>query len=172
MSTSETTTTRDSTAVATAATMAEPAGQAATPPSRLERARRQLASIRVRIVVGYVILLAIALVVAVIVTRQVQMARLERDIHRQLAQEIEELRNVAADGIDPATGQPFGADVEAIFDDFLARNVAAEDEAFYALVGGEPYKSNFGAPQALFADPALVESWQTTTTPTSASVDT
>ncbi len=152
--------------------MADPESQEATGPSWFERARRQLASIRVRIVVGYVILLAIALAVAVVVTRQVQMARLERDIQRQLADEIEELRNLAADGIDPATGRPFGADVEAIFNDFLTRNVAAEDEAFYALVGGKAYKSNFGAPQALFRDPALVESWRTTTTPTSATVDT
>jgi two-component system, OmpR family, sensor kinase len=152
--------------------MIDPGGRDAAAPSWLERARRQLASIRVRIVVGYVILLAIALVVAVVVTRQVQMARLEREIQRQLVQEIEELRNVATDGINPATGRPFGADVEAIFDDFLTRNVAAADEAFYALVGGAPYKSNFGAPQALFSDAALVDVWASTTTPTSDTVDT
>ena len=86
------------------------------------RVRRGLGGIRVRIVVGWVVLLAVALAIVVTVVRQVQLSRLDREIERELAQEVEELRLLAA-GTNPATGQPFGGDVRAIFDTFLRRNV-------------------------------------------------
>ena len=75
--------------------------------------------------------------VAVLVTRQVQLARVDREIEQEQAQEVEELRRLA-DGIDPATGEPFGDDVDAIFDTFLDRNVPSDDEAFYTLIGEPP----------------------------------
>ena len=93
--------------------------------------RRALASIRLRVVVGYMVLLAAALAVAVLVTRQIQISRLDREIRRELAQEVEELRLLAAEGIDPETGQPLGDDVARILDTFLERNVPSDNEAFY-----------------------------------------
>ncbi len=120
--------------------------------------------IRARVVIGYVALLAAALIIAAVVTRQVLLARLDRDIDRSLTQEVEELR-LLAEGTDPATGEPFGDDVETILDTFLSRSVPADDEAFYALVGGEPFLRSFEAPPELFADRAIVERWAAATTP-------
>jgi len=71
---------------------------------------------------GYVLLLACALAVAVLVTRHVQLGHLQRDIAREQAQEVEELRVLAAEGIDPRTGLPFGRDVARMFDTYLERN--------------------------------------------------
>ncbi|HSM66769.1 MAG TPA: HAMP domain-containing sensor histidine kinase [Ilumatobacteraceae bacterium] len=126
--------------------------------------------IRARVVIGYVALLAAALTIAAVVTRQVLLARLDRDIDRALTQEVEELRLLAA-GTDPATGEPFGDDVEAIFDTFLSRSVPADDEAFYTLIDGEPFLRSFDAPAELFDDPAVVERWAGTTAPRRDDVD-
>jgi two-component system, OmpR family, sensor kinase len=94
----------------------------------------------------------------------VLLARLDRDIDRALTQEVEELR-LLAEGTDPATGEPFGDDVEAIFDTFLSRSVPADDEAFYTLIDGEPFLRSFDAPAELFDDPAIVERWAAATAP-------
>jgi two-component system, OmpR family, sensor kinase len=110
------------------------------------RRARWWSSIRVRIVVGYVLLLAAALAISILVTRQVLVGRLDREIDRALTQEVEELRSLAT-GNDPATGEPFGADAEAILDTFLRRNVPASNEAFYTFVGGDRFLSSFDAPQ-------------------------
>lgn len=121
-------------------------------------ARRWWSSIRVRIVVGSVLLVAVALAISILVTRQVLLGRLDREIDRALAQEVEELRNLAQ-GNDPATGEPFGTDARAILDTFLRRNVPAENEAFYTLVEGDRFLSSFDAPQEVWNDRALVERW-------------
>jgi signal transduction histidine kinase len=114
--------------------------------------------VRVRIALGYLVLLASALAVAMIVTRQVQHARADREIEQEQAQETEELRRLAT-GVDPATGEPFGDDVAAIFTTFLGRNVPSDDEAFYTLLDGEPFDSSAAAPP-LFEDPQFLAAWQ------------
>ena len=144
------------TATATMATMAT------TDPARR---KRWWSSIRLRIVVGYVLLLAAALAISIFVTRQVLVGQLERDIDRALAQEVEELRALAT-GADPATGEPFGTDAAAILDTFLRRNVPEANEALYSLVDGEPFLSSFQAPQEVWDDDDLVARWAATTVPT------
>ncbi|MDW3216140.1 MAG: HAMP domain-containing sensor histidine kinase [Ilumatobacteraceae bacterium] len=135
------------------------------------RHRRVRIGIRTRVVLGYVGLLAAALGISILVTHQVLLARLDREIERAFAQEVEELR-LLADGTDPATGQPFGTDAAAIFDVFLKRSVPAENEAFYTVVDGRPYFSSFDAPPAVFTDEAIVAAWTSGTGPQRATVDT
>jgi signal transduction histidine kinase len=134
-------------------------------PAVATTVRRGLASIRVRIVVGYLVLLIVGLAIAILVTRQVQHARADREIEREQAQEVEELRSLAR-GRDPATGELFGGDVAAIFDTFLDRNVPSDDEAFYTIVDGQPFRTSTAAPD-LFSDPQFVPAW-TVETPTAA----
>ena len=119
--------------------------------------RRALASIRVRIVVGYLLLITVGLAVAIVVTRQVQLARVDREIELEQAQEVEELRRLAA-GRNPTTGAPFGDDVAAILVTFLERNVPSDDEAFYGLAGGQEFAST-AAPD-LFVDAQFPAAWQ------------
>jgi signal transduction histidine kinase len=140
-----------------------------TTTTEASRRHRWWSSIRVRIVVGYVVLVAAALAISILVTRQVLLGRLDREIDRALAQEVEELRNLAS-GNDPATGEPFGADAQAILDTFLRRNVPAANEAFYAFVGGDRFLSSFDAPQEVWDDRQLVQRWSSVTEPTRASV--
>jgi two-component system, OmpR family, sensor kinase len=129
-----------------------------TMTERASGIRRAVASVRVRIVVGYLVLLTAGLAVAILVTREVQHARADREIEREQAQEVEELRRLAG-GVNPETGEPFGDDVAAIFDTFLSRNVPSDDEAFYTIVGGRPFRNSTAAPD-LFADPQFLRAWQ------------
>jgi signal transduction histidine kinase len=129
-----------------------------TEPSPGGGVRRTLSGVRVRIAVGYLVLLMIALAVSVLVTRQVQHRRADREIEQEQAQETEELRRLAT-GVDPATGEPFGDDVEAIFTTYLGRNVPSDDEAFYTIVDGRPFAASTGAPP-LFDDPQFLPAWR------------
>jgi len=140
------------------AVMSETTEPVARATSWTSTIRRSLASIRVRIVVGYLVLVAVSLVVAVVVTRQVQLARAYRDTEREQAQEVEELRALAA-GVNPRTGQPFGGDVAAIFDTFLSRNVPSDNEAFYTIVADRGYFYSSSSPD-LFADPQFLQAWR------------
>lgn len=133
--------------------------------------RRRLGNIRLRVVVGYVALLAAALAVSTLVIRQVLLARLDDDIDRALVQEVEELRLLAG-GTDPATGEPFGDDAQAILDTFLARSIPADNEAFYTLLDGAPYLRTFDAPPELFDDDALVDRWASADRPVSGTATT
>lgn len=134
------------------------------------RQRLGMSSIRVRIVVGYVLLLAAALAIAVLVTRQMLVGQLDQNIEIALAQEVEELRATAG-GTNPGTGEPFGTDVAAIFDAFLERNVASDDEAFYTLVAGATYLRSFGSPQ-ITTDADLVKTWAAVREPTRSDIST
>jgi two-component system, OmpR family, sensor kinase len=90
-------------------------------------------SVRVRILASYVILLAAASLVSVFVARQVLLVRLDDRIHDDLAQEVREFRTLAVEGTDPATGRPFGDDVNRIFKVYLSRNVPGEGEELITI---------------------------------------
>jgi two-component system OmpR family sensor kinase len=126
--------------------------------------RRSVAGVRARVVAASILLLLVALAAAVLATRQLLMVDIIEQADREMVQEVEELR-VLAGGTDPATGEPFGDDVEALFDTYLGRNVPAADEAFYAFVGGQPYLTSFDAPQWVFDHPSLVDQWRSVTSP-------
>lgn len=90
---------------------------------------------------GFTTLLLVGATVAgLVVQRTVLLRQLETDVAARLDQERAELSRLA-DGIDPATGEPFGRDVIAIFDTFLARNVPDRDEAFLTIVDGAAHRS-------------------------------
>jgi two-component system OmpR family sensor kinase len=98
-----------------------------------------LGGVRVRILGGYIGLLALATLASVVIARQIVLAQLDERIGETLVQETGELRRLAEEGIDPATGRPFGPDVRRIFRVFLERNIPARYEAFLTFVGGEPF---------------------------------
>jgi two-component system OmpR family sensor kinase len=95
-------------------------------------------SVRVRILGGYVGLLALATLASVVIARQIVLAQLDERIGETLVQETRELRRLA-DGVDPETGRAFGSDVRRIFRVFLERNIPARNEAFLTFVEGRPF---------------------------------
>ncbi|CAN5890781.1 ATP-binding protein [soil metagenome] len=115
--------------------------------------RRLLFGLRTRLVLWYLVLLAVAAGLTIFGTRQVLLVRLDERIDAELRQEIEELTRLA-DGDDPATGEPFQDDVYAIFDTFLRRNVPSRNETFLAieLATGEGLRPTTDPPYALDTD--------------------
>ena len=98
-------------------------------------------SARTRILIAYVLLLALAAILAVLGFRQFLFYRLEDRAESALRQEVLELDQLLADGRDPATGRPFTT-LEALFDTYFSRNVPSDEEAFLGFVEGELYRSS------------------------------
>ncbi len=104
-------------------------------PRAQTRARRNSGSVRFRILGWYVVLLGVSLVAALVLQRTFLLAQERADAEAGMDQEIGEVRQLAQ-GNDPETGEPFGTDVEAIFDTFFRRNVPLEGEALLTFVDG------------------------------------
>lgn len=95
---------------------------------------------RARIFASVVALLAFSTVASVLIARQILLTRADERVESGLVQEIQEFRLLVDDGRNPATGQPFGDDVRAMFDVFLSRNVPAQHEEFFTFLGRRPHR--------------------------------
>jgi signal transduction histidine kinase len=111
-------------------------------------------SARTRIAIGVLTLLAVSSLASVLALRQILVSRAGDRVDRALDQEVLEFRRLAEIGRDPRSGQPFGNDIKAVFEVFLARNVPLRGEAFYTFVDGVPFRSSADAAPA---DPLLAE---------------
>jgi two-component system OmpR family sensor kinase len=121
------------------------------------RRRRFRRGFRTRVLGFATLLLVGATGLGLVAQRTVLYRNLDADVAARLDQERAELSRLA-DGIDPATGEPFGTDVAAIFDTYLARNVADRDEAFLTIVDGKVYRST-AAPASVNDVDGLIEGW-------------
>lgn len=98
------------------------------------RPRRRGASARLRIMGWLVLVLATALVSVVLVTRNVLINALEREIGAALSQEVEEFRQFTQEGRNPETGQPFAAAAE-LLQVHLERQSTGESEVIAGIWG-------------------------------------
>lgn len=96
---------------------------------------------RLRIFGGLAVLLIGATFTGIFLQRAVLRAQLAADVERAHDQEITEMSRLAT-GRNPETGEPFGSDVEAIFETFLRRNVPDDDEVYVTIVGDEAFRSS------------------------------
>ncbi|HZI45041.1 MAG TPA: HAMP domain-containing sensor histidine kinase [Ilumatobacter sp.] len=94
-----------------------------------------LGSMRVRIVLAVVVLLALSAGISIILLRNVLLDRLDEEITVALEREAEEFE-ILAGGLDPRTGEPFGDDFGAMFDLYFAREVPDEGETLLAFIDG------------------------------------
>jgi signal transduction histidine kinase len=124
------------------------------------RLQRPGLGLRARIILVHIGLLALAVVASVLVARQVLIVRMEERIDSELNQEVLELRSLAG-GVDPMTGEPFGADVSRIFDVFLQRNIPSRHEVIITFVDGVPFERSpiRAEPYRLDEDPRLIRRW-------------
>jgi signal transduction histidine kinase len=151
----------ETTAATTERPVADRAASAPAPPvtEAAPPRRRLISSLRTRLLVWYVGLLAFATVASVLVARQVLLNGLNEQVSADLVQEAEELRRLAR-GNDPETGEPFRGNVERIFEVFLQRNIPSRNEALLAFVDGEPFRRSVPVvPYRLDQDPELVARW-------------
>lgn len=99
---------------------------------------------RTRVLLAFVVLLALSTVSSLVLVRQILVVRVQDEITSELTQETQEFRRLAS-GNDPRTGEPFGTDLKAIYDVYFSRNVPSEGEALLALLDGRKYKSSYAA---------------------------
>lgn len=123
-----------------------------------------LRTTRARVLLGALTLLAATIIVSIVVDRALLLARLDERIDEELSQEVDEFGRVAR-GVDPETGERYGADLRAAFDSYFARNVPGPHEVFLAMVGEDPYLRSASAPYAVEEVPGLVARWSATTRP-------
>lgn len=136
-------------------------------------ARRILASIRTRLLLTIVVVLALGLGATAVGTRQVLMARVDARVQDQLNSAAEELRLFAEQGLDPVTGEAFGTDAERMLEMFLAREIPSAGEVMVTYIDGEPSRrSAQRTPFRIDTDPTLTARWATTTETQSGVVDT
>jgi signal transduction histidine kinase len=109
-------------------------------PRRRLDPRRLVAGARTRVLLAFVVLLALSTVASTLALRQILLARTGERVEQALVQEVDEFRKLVRDGRDPRTGEPFGSDVEALFDVFLQRNVPGEGEHIFTFVDGRPHR--------------------------------
>jgi signal transduction histidine kinase len=118
-----------------------------------------ISSIRLRLIVWFVVLLTAATAASVVVVDQIVLRDVDERIDEELVQEAKELRKLAG-GVDPDTGKPFSGNVRRIFDVYLERNVPSENEALLTFVNGEPFlRSRAVLPYRLDQDQRLEALW-------------
>jgi two-component system OmpR family sensor kinase len=93
-------------------------------------------SSRTRIVLSVAALFAFATALSTLALRQILLARVDARIQSALAQEVTELQRFA--------GEVRVTSAQALFDQFLARDVPDQGEASFTFVGETPYRSNAG----------------------------
>jgi signal transduction histidine kinase len=98
-------------------------------------------SIRTRILVWYILLMAVSTPISILGIRQTFLNRLYNQVEQSLKQEIQELEQLV-DGRNPQTGEPFGDDLKAIFTVFLQRNIPDDSEFFLTILDGNFYQSS------------------------------
>jgi signal transduction histidine kinase len=122
-----------------------------------------LGSTRSRILAWLIGLICLATAGSILAARQILLLQIYDRIDSALAQEIEEFQRLG-DGLNPGTGRPFGDNIGAVFDVFLARSVPEDDEFFLALLDGEIYATSpIALPEALQFDDSAIARWSTLT---------
>jgi two-component system OmpR family sensor kinase len=117
-------------------------GDAAAPPDKERRPGYRAwfgaaRSARSRILIAYIVLLALAAVLALLSFRHVLGLRLDDRVDESLQQEIFELDRLVTEGRDPATTKPFES-LSALFEVYRRRNVPGNEEAMLAFIDGKP----------------------------------
>jgi two-component system OmpR family sensor kinase len=100
-----------------------------------------VAGARTRVLLAFVVLLALSTVASTFALRQILLARAGERVEQALVQEVDEFRQLVRHGVNPRTGEPFGGDIKALFDVFLQRNTPGEGEAIFTFLDGRPYTS-------------------------------
>jgi signal transduction histidine kinase len=126
---------------------------------------RVFSQLRTRILAAYILLMSLFAVVPVVVFCQILANDLEVSVEKAIAHEIEEFQLLVTKR-NPTTGQPFGNDVAAMFDTFLASEAGLKNRYIITYLDGKFYKSNSQhLPEALQPNSKKMQSWASTVKP-------
>ena len=103
-----------------------------------------LAGVRTRVLVSFLALLLVSTAASVLVLRQLLLSRIGDQVERELALDVNALRDLSARG-EPGTGKPF-TEVQALFNAYLEQTSAPSDGALATFVEGKRYASEVANP--------------------------
>lgn len=116
-----------------------------------------------RILAVYCLLILLSFSGAILAIRRVLVLRLEARIEEAVNQEVQEFQ-LLVNGKNPNTAEPFGNNIEAIFDVFLRRNIPITDEYSIALLPDRFYASvPSQLPTSIRPNAKIVQHWQNLT---------
>jgi two-component system, OmpR family, sensor kinase len=99
---------------------------------------RVFGGMRTRVLISFLVLLIVATAASVVVLREVLLSRIDDEVTESLTDDVSELQALSAEGVDPATGRPFGGHVDRLFDAFLNGRSLIRDSAIVGFVPGGP----------------------------------
>ena len=97
-------------------------------------------SARARVLGWLLIVVGVAVLASVLVSRQLLLAEVQENISTELTHEASKFRAFAASDIDPATGRPYTS-VDQLLARYLERNVPDRGETFFSLANGRVRRS-------------------------------
>jgi two-component system, OmpR family, sensor kinase len=113
--------------------------------ARAHAPRLPAVSARARIVLAFVLLLALAELLAIPIQRGVLSARAHERVEEGLTLQAEEMRALVLRGTNPETRTRFGGeDLRPLFSTFLLRSVPARGGAIFAFIDGRLFRSTVG----------------------------
>ena len=115
--------------------------------------RSLLAGVRTRVLVSFLALLIVSTAASVLVLRQLLLSRIGDQVQRELALDVNSLRDLSARG-QPDSGKPF-VNVSQLFDTYLEQTSAPSDGTLVTFVGGRLHASEVANP----SDDALQRSF-------------
>ncbi|GAB7190935.1 ATP-binding protein [Kineococcus sp. NUM-3379] len=120
------------------------------------RLRRGARTVRVRMLLAVVLTAVTGTALEGTVSHLVQVDAAQRRMDASLRQEVDALRVLAGDGVDPATGARF-ASVDRLLRSAVAGHVAEEGESCLALLDGRAAYQPAAQPFTLTGSPAVLE---------------
>jgi signal transduction histidine kinase len=141
-------------------------------PRRRQHARSVVVSARTRVLAWLLVVVGVAVLGSVLVSRQLLMADVDRQLNAELTHEASKFRAFAASDIDPETGARYTG-VDQLLARYLERNLPEGGETFFSLVNGRPSRRSAGQPDArLDTDKAFLAHIRRATEPVSGTWDT
>ena len=120
-----------------------------------DRPRRRRVSVRARVLSSVLVMSALGLAASGAVADGIQNRRTAERIDAALAHEVQEFRPLAAEGVDPATGERFSS-VQQLLLIALERNVPSENEMFLTYREGRPDQYSAGGLPELASSPDVL----------------
>lgn len=108
-------------------------------PSPATRRRPFLGDVRTRVLVSFLILLVVSTAASLLVLREVLFSRIGGEVQERLTAQVDELRLLTEEGVDPDTGEEFQGDLERAFTVFLDGERPIEDGVLETFINGEPF---------------------------------
>ncbi|MEM9134433.1 MAG: ATP-binding protein [Actinomycetota bacterium] len=135
-----------------------PATTAEVPqPERAQRGRLPGLGLRGRVLVWFMVVLALAVIGILVALRAILLERADQQAEGALNQEVAEFR-MTTEGLSEGDAR----DLRSVFEDYLLRTVTDRDEVIIAFIDTQPVLASAGAPVGIETEPEVMALGRTT----------